>query len=249
MKKFAVVENEPQNLESADMYMKLKEKYYKDLENMHEKYDVFLHDIRHMLRTIAALSEEGNCEEIGNIVGKMRTTLSSIDEQLVCGHKILNALFTERRAYAKDRGVKLELKISEPLYFNAIDDLDLIALMGNLLDNAIEAETLSTSKEGISCNIHMVSSGRHMVIQVENSCEEKKNGKIKLMKQQERIGDKHGIGLASVQEIVRKYGGIYEGGQTAGRYSVKIILPAQSSWEEEASYMSQQSTYMQPVFK
>lgn len=240
---------ENKTLEMADARLKLQEKYYQDLEKMHEKYDVFLHDMRHAMRTIAALSKEGNCEEIGRIIGNLQASLGNIDEQLICSNKILNALFSERKGYAKENGVALELKISEPLYFKDIDEMDLITLMGNLLDNAIEGEMQAGKREGVLCDMHMARNGRHMVIQVDNSCGEKRRNKAKAIKRQERIGEKHGIGLASIQEIVRKYGGIFESSQSGGRYQVKIILPMLSGWEEENGYTKKVTVYAQPAFK
>lgn len=235
------------DLELKNTRIKLKEKYYSDLENLHEQYDIFLHDIKHTMRTIAALSEEGNCKEIGRLIEKMQTTLGIIDDQIICSHKILNALLAERRAYADENGVVLDLEIREPLYLQQIDDLDLIALMGNLLDNAIEAEIHSGKRAGILCNMHMSNNSRHMVIQIENSFEEKRRSDTEAIKPQgslkenadnlqRNIGKKHGIGLKSVNEVVRKYGGIFESDQSKGRYNVKIILPVQGEWSKDASY-------------
>lgn len=235
------------DLELENTRLKLEEKYYSDLEKLHEQYDIFLHDMKHTMRTIAALSEEGNCKEIGRLIEKMQTTLGSIDDQIICSHKILNSLLAERRAYADEKGVVLELEISEPLYLQQIDDLDLIALMGNLLDNAIEAEIHSGKQAGILCNMHMSNNSRHMVIQIENNFEEKRRSDAEAIKQQgnlqenaknlqRNIGNKHGIGLKSVNEVVRKYGGILESKQINGRYNVKVILPVQVEWREDASY-------------
>ena len=268
-KKLAIMLAKSEKAQQANTYLKLEEKYYKDLEKLHESYDIYLHDMKHTMRTIAALSEEGNCEEIGRIIEKMETTLGSINENIICSHKILNALLAERKGHAADNGVALELEISEPLYLKEIDDLDLITLMGNLLDNAIEAEAYSDKKRGILCNMHMASSARHVIIQVENSYSEKRrknsdlttmqknmqentkeniqgnmdNRKINLQANIDNlqvkvksIGLKHGVGLKSVNRIIKKYGGIIETNQREGRYSVKVILPAQIEWKEESSY-------------
>lgn len=218
----------------------LEEKYYKDLEKMHEQYDVFIHDMKHSMRTIAALSEEGNCEEIRHIIEDMRMTVGSIDDQYICSHKILNSLLSERKGYAHDNGTVFELDISEPLYLQAIDNLDLITLMGNLLDNAIEAEIHSARQEGIICSMHMSRNGMHVIIQVENSFEEKRR-KVS--------SGKHGIGLKSVNEIVRKYGGIFENSKSEGRYSVKVILPVQDKWKEELSYQEEIPAYAHSIFE
>ena len=148
----------------------------------------------------------------------------------------------ERKDYAEDNGVKLNLEIKEPLYFQEIDDADLITLMGNILDNAIEAEKQSGKREGILCRMWMAREGRHMIIQVENSYEEKDSAENTKFRRPVSIGAKHGIGLKSVQNIVRKYGGIIESKKNEGRYNVKIILPVQSGWEGYSSTPVQKVT-------
>ena len=126
--------------EKMDCSTRMKEKYYRDLETVHEQYDVFLHDIKHMMRAILALSKEGDCEKIEQLIEGMGTSLGNIEQETICSHHILNAVLSERKGYADDRGVILEIDIKEPLYLQNIDDIDLITFVGNLLDNAIEAE-------------------------------------------------------------------------------------------------------------
>ena len=246
-------------------HLRLEEKYYKDLEKLHEQYDIFIHDMKHTMRTIAALSEEGNCEEISHIIGQMQMTIGNIDEQLICSNKILNALFNERKGYAKDSGVNLELEISEPLFLQGIDELDLITLMGNLLDNAIEAEKYSDKSNGVCCYMRTAGSGRHIVIQVENSFLEKRrnmtgsdevkskeqseNLQINIENSQINIGEKHGIGLKSVNEVVKKYGGLIDNYQSDGKYIVKIILPVQVEITEKISYKEPLPAYAKSAYE
>ena len=224
------------NAEQPSESMRLEEKYYKDIEKLHEEYDIFIHDMKHTMRTIATLSKEGNCEGISRLIEKMQIKIGSIEEKLICSNKILNALFNERKGYAADNGVNLDLEIMEPLYLQEIDELDLITLMGNLLDNAIEAEKNSDKPDEVYCYMRTTGSGRHMIIQIENSIPEKRrkeieSGETKSKKQSKNsrssIAEKHGIGLKSVSEVVGKYGGILENYQSDGRYIVKVILPVQ----------------------
>lgn len=211
----------------TDICMKMKEKYYQDLEASHEQYDIFLHDIKHMLRTIFALSKEGDCEKIGCIVKEMGASIGNIEEKIICSHKILNALLSERIGYADDIGITLKANIKEPLYLQGIDDLDLISIMGNLLDNAIEAEKAADKPKGVLCCIAMAKEGRHVVIRIENSYNRQPEDKKKAKKYIEEIGHKHGIGLESVQKILRKYGGIMDDSDEKDRYRVKVIIPVQ----------------------
>lgn len=220
-------------LEVINMRREMEAEHYRRMDAMHEQYDVVLHDMRHVMRTIAALAEEGDCRAISHLIDKMGMTLGNIEQTMICSNKMLNALLVERKGYADDSGIVLKTEIKEPLYFDNIDEMDLIVLIGNLLDNAIEAEKSSKKREGILCSIWMAREGSYVIIQIENSYEESRINRKSRIKADEQIGNKHGIGLGSVREIVRKYGGIMENSKSGGRYLVKIILPVQSGWEGE----------------
>ena len=222
-------------LETENLRFNLEEKHYQNMKKLHEEYDIFLHDIKHAMRTIAALAGDGNCTEIERVIAKMRTTVGNIEQAEICAHPLLNALLSERKGYANDTGVIFNIEIKEPLYFREIDDLDIITLMGNLLDNAIEAERQSKRQEGVWCHMRMAREGRHMIIQVENSYDEKKQNRNLRIKEKGRIGEKHGIGLESVRSSVKKYGGIMESQKENGRYCTKIILPVLTEWESDVS--------------
>lgn len=236
-------------LEMVNSRLELEEKYYQNMDSLHEQYDSFIHDVKHTMRTIAALAEEGDCEKIGNLIDKTRMNIGNIEQKMICSNKILNALLLERKSYAEDNSIEIEMEIREPLYFQEIDELDLIALMGNLLDNAIEAEKHAKKQEGILLCMRMAREGRHMIIHLENSYEENYNSEKIRIKRNEQIGNKHGIGLESVRDIVKKYGGIIENEKSEGRYLVKVILPVQSEWEGQKSYANPAPAYLQLLSK
>lgn len=216
---------------SRDECARMREKYYQDLDGLHEEYDTFLHDMKHTMRAIAALAREGEVEEIISLIDKLDMSLGKIEEGIICSHKILNALFNDRKAYAEEVGVVLEYDVVEPLYFQDIEDVDLCSLVGNILDNAIEAERQSAERDGILFCMKMAKGGRHIIIQMENSYDEAvENNKTKPV-ETERVGAKHGIGMRSVRKIVRKYGGMMEDKKDGGKFWIKILLPIQSGWE------------------
>lgn len=216
---------------SHDEKVKMKEKYYQDLEELHEQYDTFIHDMKHTMRTIASLAREGANEEIIDLIEGLRVSLSRIEQNIICSDKILNALFTERKSYAEEKEIALEFDITEPLYLQDIDDTDLVTLVGNILDNAVEAEGQAETPEGILFSMKMAKEGRHLIIQVENSYTETEGNDKKENSRTGRVGAKHGIGLRSVRKIVRKYGGIMEDKKEDGRFYIKIIIPVHSGQE------------------
>ncbi|MCM1156855.1 MAG: GHKL domain-containing protein [Roseburia sp.] len=213
---------------SRDECARMKEKYYQDLEGLQEQYDSFLHDVKHTMRAIASLASEGADEEIISLIEGLRVSLSRIEKNIICSHKILNALFAERKSYADERDIVLEFDVAEPLYLQGIDDTDLLTLAGNILDNAIEAEAQAEKAEGISFSMRMAKGNWHIIIQVENSYSEKESNNGSENPETGRVGAKRGIGLRSIRKIVRKYGGMMKDKKEDGRFYIKIILPVQS---------------------
>lgn len=217
---------------SRDECVRMREKYYQDLDELHEEYDTFLHDMKHTMRAIAALARDGEVDEIISLIDKLDMSLGRVEQRIICSHKVLNALLNERKGYAEEEGVVLEYDIIEPLYFQGIDDVDLCSLVGNILDNAIEAEKQSTEREGILFYMKMAKENRQIIIQVENSYdEEAENNKVRAVGTG-RVGAKHGMGLRSVRKIVRKYGGMMEDKKSDGIFRIKILLPVQSGWNK-----------------
>ncbi len=238
-----------QALEALNVRFEMEAKHYKNMDNLHEQYDVFIHDMKHTMRVIAALAEDGDCEKICGLIDKMRVNIGNIEQKIICSNKVLNALLLERKCYAEDNDIVMEMEIMEPLYFQEMDEPDFISLIGNLLDNAIEAEKNSKKQEGILLGMRMAREGRHMIIQLENSYEENSGDMKAGIRRSGSIGNKHGIGLESVRNIVRKYGGIIENEKNGDRYLVKVILPVQSEWEGKKSYSDITPAYLQLLSK
>lgn len=210
----------------------LGEKYYQNLEKMFDEYDLFLHDIRYTLRTIAALAEEGDCEEIKTLIKQQNDQLQMIEKDVICRNKIINALLVEKRAYAKQNGIEMQIDYTEPTYLHEMEELDLLVLIGNLLDNAIAAEKQAKEKGGVFCSIWTAKDGKYTLIQVENSYDARRVRKEKNGRQG-KIGEKHGLGMRSINRIVQKYNGVSYKDEDSGRYRVKILIPIESMWEKE----------------
>lgn len=204
---------------------KMEKRHYQNMEEQHEQYDAVIHDIKHVIRAMAAMSQmkDENSEDIIRLMERINLSIGKISDKEYCGNKTLNALLLERIAFAEEQGVVLELEVIEPLQLSKFDELDLISLMGNLLDNAILAEGKVENPQKVYCRIALSRDFEHLIIQVENSYEEKA---ITTRNRPEgKIGSKHGIGLDSIAEIVSKYGGIMDTFKEDGRYRTKIIFP------------------------
>lgn len=235
--------------ENMNIYLEKLAEHYRSIEDMHEQYDVFMHDMKHQFRAISALAEEGDCKSISSIIDRMRINVGNIEQGIICSNKALNALLLERRAYAVDNGIVMEMEIIEPLYLQDIEDIDLIAIIGNLLDNAINAQKHVDKQDGILFRMRTARDGGHIIIHIENDYDKKHSiGKV-VVKSVENIGNKHGIGLSSVHDTVRKYGGIIENNKSGGRYVVDVILPVREEGEGTERQTDSSSAYLHLLSK
>lgn len=232
----AKVTEENKRLELQHAQDELERKYYGEIADMHQKYDIYLHDVRRMIRIIASMVEDQQWDNASLLTDYMADSIQDIRKNTLCLHEILNALLVDRRSYAESLGLTMTIDVKEPLLLGAITEIDLVALTGNLLDNAINAEKDAAEKKGIMCLICTALDGGHIIVEIRNSYDKIKEKNKRAARKSDRktgeIGRKHGIGLVSVGEIIRKYGGILSTLDEDNRYFVKAILPSEGKTEQ-----------------
>lgn len=136
---------------------------------------------------------------------------------IVSVDSIVNYKFTR----AEEMGVSIDSEITVPNNIN-LNSNDLIAILGNLLDNAIEA---SSKVEKKYIRFHMSYDRGTVLIVLSNSY----NGDLKLEGKNYKTTKKnnkalHGIGLKSIKSAVEKYNGEIKVTHTDTEFSVKLLL-------------------------
>lgn len=137
---------------------------------------------------------------------------------------ILNTLLNEKISCAEEKGITVNCIIDFE-YGEFLEPLDICAIFGNLLDNAIEYYDSITKgiEKYIEIRINTVS--ETLVIKIANyiySEITRENGKIKSNKKEKH---KHGIGLMSVKESVEKYNGHFDINISDTEYVATIFFP------------------------
>lgn len=190
------------------LYLKseTEKRYYQQMGRIGEKHRGFLHDIKKYIRTAVELIQAGNSPEAMRIFEKLDIEIGRIFEIRYCGNKILNIILSERQAKAEEFGLDFNINLSTDVYFDFIDDIDLISIIGNLLDNAIDAA--KQREDGfVNVTMFMVNEGYFMVWEVNNNFLAKpvfdKTGFIT----SKHNKSEHGIGIHTVERVVKSYGG------------------------------------------
>ncbi len=201
-----VEENTFQKAQAENMkqLMQLQEKQYEKISNHISQLRKNNHDARHHIRTLMSLANEGNLEEIKTYLTGFIENIPSGKGLFFCNDLMLNAILEYYFSYAKSKSIPMEIKADVPE--KLFDSADLSVLVGNLIENAVEAqENLAGEEKFINLKIKTFEDKIYFV--VENAFDgviNTINGQYLSHKRDNRAA---GIGLQSVHEIVKKYNG------------------------------------------
>ncbi|MBQ4530946.1 MAG: GHKL domain-containing protein [Lachnospiraceae bacterium] len=186
----ARVENE------TKMYHSISENYDKQCKREHE--------YKNQLSCIVALTREGKIQELSRYIEKfdqeINNKINSIDTNNVIVNAILNSKYQETRR----KNILFIVKINDLSELH-IEDEDIVVILSNLLNNAIEACEQCEKKY---IKLKFIQNEKETIISVANSHNNNfrmQDGKYQTSKVV--VGEKHGIGIENIKETVEKYKG------------------------------------------
>lgn len=171
------------------------------------------HDLRHYRRITGAGSPPGE------VVSALDALLSHPRNASMTRNWTLSLLVEHYRRQAEELGFQADLRFDLAV---SRDELlpDLCLLLSNLLENAVEA----LQREGGGwLRARSIAAPGYISIVVVNSCSRPlhiRNGRYLSSKQEGRLG----IGLATVQEIARRYGGSAEFSADGKEFRAAVFL-------------------------
>lgn len=161
---------------------------------------IYAHDAKNHLTTIKNLN---NNPKIDTYIDKMTENLKMYSQICNSGNMILDVIISRYLIECEMKEIKFTFDVRlNNLSF--VDDFDLVSIMDNLMDNALEAAEKSAKKFITLETDHRNS---YNVIIITNSCDtppKSNNGKLITTKPDKKI---HGIGLNSVSSTLKKYNG------------------------------------------
>lgn len=185
----------------------LQRDHYHNLNNSIAAAKTTRHDLRHHLVTILGLLNNTDTSSAQEYLKKLCTTYDDSSLPLVCGNQSAAALICYYVKLAKQENIAIATNLYLPDNLR-IDDLDLCVILGNCLENSIEAcsKISDVEVEPPFININTTISKGYLVIKIVNSFNgylQQKNNSFFSNKE----GTDHGIGLSSVKTLVTKYQG------------------------------------------
>lgn len=212
-KKVAQLEKERNDLLLRD-YRLLKDTYAANARLFHDFHN-------HIEALHRYLVKERTAEAVQYLEG-LRTPIEAVTQSVWTGDEAADYLLSSRQALAASREIQIRYHIEYPRHTN-IRSVDLVAILGNLLDNAFEAV------EGTEGNLRFVDLTvrrihEMLIIKLVNGCKAAPviaEGEVKTTKQDKNL---HGWGLKSIRTAAEYYDGTVETEYENNRFCTVVTL-------------------------
>lgn len=186
------------------------------------------HDMKNHLLRISDYLQNEKYEEAERYIEQMEGRLETAREYIQTGNLEIDAILNHKLGIAEEAGCKTEIKadIPEQMFMS---DFDLTVLLGNLLDNAVEA-LQKMEEKFLSVEIQYMKGV--LYLSVSNSFQgvlhrmDEKRDRFHSTKKNPK---NHGIGLLNIEDIVNRYHGEMKIDSGSGIYRTDLILYVQDS--------------------
>ena len=182
--------------------------HYQELYNYQNELRVFRHDIRNRLFSLMAMVKDGQADKAVQIMENNLNWLEEMNGNIVnSGNPIIDALLQSKLHLAKEKKIKLNLQIKLAGEIK-VDELELAIVLGNALDNAIEATEKVPDKDKKFINLNLMSTDDRISMTVTNPVKDDINTeKLKTTKPDKH---NHGFGTQSIRTVAHRYDGVAE---------------------------------------
>ncbi len=209
--------NELQAQNKQITYMMEKDKKYYEMykENLNI-LNVKLHDLKHIINKLGK-------EHEGKYLNELNDSVKLYENMAKTGNEAVDLVLTEKKFICENRKIKFTYMFDGAL-LSFMAATDVYALMGNMLDNAIESVT-PLQEEWRIINLSAKKRDNLVCIDTENYCGGSVtfNGGLPQTTKQDKTS--HGFGIKSMKMIAEKYGGVMHINTQDNIFHIGFIFP------------------------
>lgn len=195
---------------------------YHSISEHLEKQRRIAHEYKNQIAAMSALAAAGQYSDLKEYIQKSETALKLNMNTIDTNNVIVNAVVNIKYHEAVDKGIVFVVKINDLSNLN-IRDEDVIVILSNLLNNAIEACEKCNEK---IIRFKFIAEKEHTIISVKNNIMSKpviENG-IFITTKNAETGE-HGLGMRNVIETIERYNGRYVIDYDDETFQFSILIP------------------------
>ena len=188
-------------LEAMENLLNRQYEQYRQFERNNRTLHRIYHDLKHQL---AFIRTEENEEKRESYLSELVQAINVYEAEVCTGSSVLDTLLTSKNILCREHGITMTC-FADAQNLDFIDVMDVCAIFGNAIDNAIECEQKNANTRLIKVNVY--TQNHFLLIRVENYCEEQVAFDRGLPVTTKSDDQMHGYGVKSVKRAVEKYDG------------------------------------------
>ena len=208
-----------QQMEEIQHDYELQKDMADEIMKMREQSRALKHDMKNHTLVILSYLEKNQIEEAKQYTSEILDKLNAMYTYISVGNSLLNFIINSKLSKAKELEIEIKAEI-ENLSFSYVDSIDFSSLLGNILDNAMDAAVNSESKK---LGVIIAHKKGFDTIAVKNSIDWSvldRNPELRTSKPEPDPG----LGVRQIRAIVEKYGGELDIYEEQGMFCVFVVF-------------------------
>ncbi|MDR1513205.1 MAG: ATP-binding protein, partial [Propionibacteriaceae bacterium] len=179
------------------------------------------HDMKHQLGVIRAESDPGRRDAH---IAELEASLAGYGQVVKTGNEVVDVILTAKTMACAERGIDLTT-VADGAAVAFVSTADLCTILGNALDNAIEAAGQLGDPARRLIKLSLFSQSQFAVLTVENSFRGKLTWEEGEIVTSHADRDHHGFGLKSIKYVADRYGGSMTAQADGEWFVLRVLLP------------------------
>lgn len=195
---------------------------YKNKQDLYTRQGKRLHEYKNQLLTISSMLDQDQVLEVQDYINKLTGSMVRELDRIHTNHPVADAIMNMKKQEALDKHININFLCSD-LKHLTLEDEEIIILLGNLLDNALEAAEQSITEKMIQ--VQVIQEDKQLVISIKNTCTQPLSVKNGVPESTKFRKEEHGYGIKAIQDIVEKYDGAFAMKQDGAFVKVTAVIP------------------------
>lgn len=197
------------------------EMYQSAINNYNEQRKI-VHEFKNHIECISSLLHHEEYERVNKYISQIQVTMNHNHDLMDTNNKLVNVILNSKYTEACEKNILFVVKANDLSSIN-MEDQDLVIVLSNLINNAIEACERSEKKV---IKLKLVRENKRLIVSATNSydCEPVKVAGKYITSKSEDI-QYHGIGIENIKEVVERYQGTYAIKCENNEFLFSILLP------------------------
>lgn len=194
---------------------------YKSVYDNYELQRKRAHEYKNQIMCMEALLSKKEYEQLEKYIGEIGGRLTDTDSNINTNNTLIDAIINTKYREMEERGILLVLKFNEMADL-WVEDGDIVVILSNLLNNAIEACEKCDPK---TVKLKLMKEPDDIIIAVRNTFNgeiSKRGDELQTLKSEK---EEHGLGIKNIIEAVEKYGGSYSINYDDKEFVFSICIP------------------------